>query len=146
MHNMLVSFIVCLFVFFSDLSMPKPPLPFLGDFVPGEESYRPPNTESATTSFAAVPPIVHVYNLWFNGDKGDDIAPVYRTVEEDTPPSSQTMGLTFKTELIIFVVFMAIIDFLWLVHRLVKAYRVSRLLLCGYPLYVDCSENKGKSC
>ena len=39
----------------------------------------------------------------------------------------------------------AIIDILWVLHRMVKAVGIGRLLLLGYPVYVDAREKKSRA-
>ncbi|GAB1600620.1 uncharacterized protein LOC115209612 isoform X4 [Argonauta hians] len=43
-----------------------------------------------------------------------------------------------------FVGIMVIIDAVWFLHRIVNIMRTTRLLLYGYPVYVDCREGKDR--
>ena len=44
----------------------------------------------------------------------------------------------------VFLVAMVIVDVLWLLHRMVKTCGMGKLILYGYPVYVDVRGEKGK--
>ncbi|KAL4219870.1 hypothetical protein ACF0H5_020281 [Mactra antiquata] len=75
-------------------------------------------------------------------------------VQPDIPKPDLSRNETFRDEntkkvstldpssYSIFLVGMIIIDIFWLLHRMIKACGVGKLLLLGYPIYVDVRENK----
>lgn len=92
---------------------------------------EPPQNKSEQTNYTR--------NLWFYTEHKHSMG--HRNMTDYSHKSSKKgdNNQLFYT----FVGIMVIIDAMWFLHRMVNIMRTTRLLLYGYPVYVDCREGKG---
>ncbi|XP_036357142.1 uncharacterized protein LOC115209612 isoform X5 [Octopus sinensis] len=119
------------------LSLSVPKLPrfeevFREKVSPTNTYTEPPQNKSGQTNYTR--------NLWFYTEHKHSMG--HRNMTDYSHKSSKKgdNNQLFYT----FVGIMVIIDAMWFLHRMVNIMRTTRLLLYGYPVYVDCREGKDR--
>lgn len=84
-------------------------------------------------------PTNYTRNLWFYTERKHSVGHRNMTDFIENSSKKSSSNQIFYT----FVGIMVIIDVMWFLHRMVNIMRTTRLLLYGYPVYVDCREGKG---
>ncbi|KAH3814736.1 uncharacterized protein LOC127833862 [Dreissena polymorpha] len=120
------------------LTLPLPDLPVLTKDSPDLTNRFTPQQQPLRSA----PLSVQTINKWaVQPDMAQNSANRTRNGRDDTQRKVTTFDIgSYK----IFVVCMVIIDVLWLTHRIVKACGIGKLILYGYPVYMDVRDTKGE--
>ena len=117
--------------FFTGLSLPLPDLPVLR-FNPVKSSLHPDRF------IHHIPTAAETRNQWFIQP---GLVPEYNKTDNFQREDKPTLD---SGGFMIFIICMVGIDILMFLHRIIKAIGTGKLLLYGYPIYVDARDQKSK--
>ena len=125
----------------SGLSLPLPDLPVLGHTPQSPSPSSLPKEQQLSNS---APVATETRNQWFIQPS---LVPEYNNTGSEPDRNQQEEKPRLDTSsYMIFFICMICVDILMLLHRLIKAIGTGKLLLYGYPIYVDARDHKRKGC
>ena len=125
------------FNIFAGLNLPLPDLPVLG-FQPLISNPSASLKHDRLSNHGTI--AVETRNQWFIQP---GLVPEYNKTASNQQEERPSLD---SGSYMIFFISMICIDILMLLHRMIKAVGTGKLLLYGYPIYVDARDQKSKSC
>ena len=123
----------------SGLSLPLPDLPVLG-LTP--ETPNPSSLPKEQHLSNTVPVATETRNQWFIQPS---LVPEYNNTNSESDGNQQVEKPRLDTSsYMIFFILMICVDVLMLLHRMIKAIGTGKLLLYGYPIYMDARDHRRK--
>ncbi|KAL3848098.1 hypothetical protein ACJMK2_018977 [Sinanodonta woodiana] len=122
----------------ADISLPLPRMPSLDPHLHGE---HPDIQQTSPSSPQSIPLRTEKKNLWYLYSQMNNMSQNMSQGQASNNTSQRTTK--FSTGIYtMFFACMVCIDFFWFLHRMIKSVAVGRLLLYGYPVYVDARDRK----
>ena len=127
------------YVTISGLSLPLPDLPVLGI---APKTHNPSSLPNEHHLSSSAPVATETRNQWFIQPS---LVPEYNNTSSVSDGNQQVEKPRLDTgSYMIFFILMICVDVLMLLHRMIKAVGTGRLLLYGYPIYMDARDHRSK--